>query len=255
MSIARFFQGWRHREILVVLGLGIISVVLWRIPLLGWLFYPFRLFNTFIHELGHGLAAIATGGAFQRFAVNPDLSGVAWSAGGIRWVVTSAGYVGSALFGGILTLLSAWNVPARSVLFWLGVVLGVLCLMFVRNLFGIATGLLLAAGLILAGQRLSAAWADGLLLFLAVQAMLNALDSLLDLVWISSSFGHAVTDARIMASATGIPAIFWALVWTMLSAGILVGTLLLAYRRTPAPVARQTSAGEYVTSADHHRIA
>lgn len=47
--------------------------------------YPFRLFGTFVHELSHGLAAVATGGEFQRFSVQPDVSGLqlaeAWRDG------------------------------------------------------------------------------------------------------------------------------------------------------------------------------
>lgn len=239
MNIARFWQNWRQREILVVLGLGILTLFLWRIPSLGLVFYPFKLFNTFVHELSHGLAAIVTGGGFQRFVVRPDLSGTAWSIGGMRWIIVSAGYIGSALFGGGLTLLAAWGIPARSVLFWLGLALGLLCLLFVRNLFGIVSGMALAAGLLLAARRLDAFWADGLLLFLAVQAMLNSLDSLFDQVGFALAVGSPATDAQIMQQATGIPAFVWALLWTAISLLILIGSLRLAYYRLPAPVVRQ----------------
>lgn len=226
------FQGWRHKEIIAVLFIGVVSIVLWRVPMLGILFYPFQLFNTFIHELSHGLAAILTGGQFVQFAVNPDLSGVAWSAGGIRWVVTSAGYVGAALFGGFLTILSARGAPANTVLVFLGIGLGILCLIFVRNLFGIVSGLILATLLVLAGKYLRPLWADGLLLVLAVQAMLNAIDSLMDLFWLSTR-SSTMTDALIMQEQTGIPAVIWALVWGALSLGILAGSLTLAYRNDP----------------------
>lgn len=108
------------------LGLALLAValiVLWQVPWLGWLAYPFRLFGTFVHELSHGLAAIATGGAFQRFSVQPDLSGLAWSAGGTRVVVTSAGYLGSAIFGGVLIALHARWLTARVLLAGMAVVL------------------------------------------------------------------------------------------------------------------------------------
>lgn len=98
-------KDWRHWLELGVIALALI--VLWQVPWLGSLAYPFRLFGTFVHELSHGLAAIATGGEFQRFSVSPDLSGLAWSAGGIRVVVSSAGYIGSAIFGGVLVALHA----------------------------------------------------------------------------------------------------------------------------------------------------
>lgn len=228
--MAYIFSDRRQRDTLVILGLALGTLILWRIPTLGFLFYPFQLFGTFVHEISHGMAAIITGGTFQRFAVNPDLSGVAWSAGGVRWVVTSAGYIGSAAFGGVLVLLATWGVPPRRILLGLGAALGLLCLLFVRNLFGIAVGLGLAALLVGAAGRLPPRWAGLLVLFLAVQLMLDGLNSLLGLIQLSSR-SAALTDAQIMARATGVPALVWALVWTVVSVAILGATLQLAYRR------------------------
>lgn len=234
--------GWRQREVLLVVGLALATIMAWRVPIVGWLLYPFQLYGTFVHELSHGLAAVLTGGEFRRFVVHPDLSGTALSAGGIRWIVVSAGYIGSAIFGGILTLLSVSAVPARRVLVWLGLTLGVLSLLFVRNLFGLAAGVVLAALLYGAGRKLRETWADSLLLLLAVQMMLNALDSVFDLVQISAASGATRTDAQIMAQATGIPAIVWAGLWSGLSLLILLATLRLAYRRVPPPVVHDQGA-------------
>ncbi|CAA9236485.1 MAG: hypothetical protein AVDCRST_MAG26-1223 [uncultured Chloroflexia bacterium] len=233
-----FLRGWRHREVLMALGMGLLTVILWRLPAFSWLLYPFRLLNTFTHELSHGVAAIATGGEFHRFTVRSDLSGRARSAGGVRWIVTSAGYIGSALVGGVLTILSARGVGARTVLAGLGVVLGVLCLLFVRNIFGVAAGLLLAGALFLAGRRLNRFLADGLLLWLSVQLMLDAFDSLLDLVVLSAT-PDTRTDAQIMADMTGIPAIFWAVLWNMVALAILAASLYVAYRKPPAGIAAE----------------
>ncbi len=221
---------------LLVLVLAVVTVVMGRVPILGWLFYPFQVYGTFVHELSHGLAAILTGGAFRRFAVHPDLSGTATAAGGVSWIVTSAGYLGSAMFGALLTFLSASRVPARVVLLWLGLALGVLSLVFARNVFGIVSGLVLAALLMLAGRRLRESWADALLLFLAVQMMLDALDSVFDLMFLSALRAAPRTDAQIMADATGIPALVWAALWTGVSLVILLSSLRVAYRRTPTPL-------------------
>lgn len=244
MSRSEYMLGWRHREVLLVLGLALTTIIAWRLPVVGWLLYPFQVYGTFVHELSHGVAAVLTGGSFRRFVVNPDLSGTALSAGGIGWIVTSAGYIGSAIFGGILTLLSASNIPARRVLAGLGLTLGVLSLLFVRNLFGLAAGIVLAASLLAAGWRLRESWADGLLLLLAVQMMLNALDSVFDLVQLSAASGATRTDAQIMAQATGIPAIVWAGLWTVVSLVILLASLRVAYRRTPSPVLRDEAGSE-----------
>jgi hypothetical protein len=236
MTVAHFFQGWKQREVLIVLGLAVASMLLWRVPWLGWIFYPFHLFGTFVHELSHGLAAILTGGKFVQFIVRPNFSGVATTAGGVRWVVVSAGYLGSALFGGLLVIISAWGVSARAVLLGLGVILGIMCLLFVRSIFGLVTGFLFSAGLIAAGLYLNTTWASGLLLFLAVQSMLDAVDSVFDLIKLSTHHRYITTDAQIMQSMTFIPAVFWAILWTGISLTILFFSLSIAYRQNPKPI-------------------
>ncbi|MDC8014173.1 M50 family metallopeptidase [Tahibacter soli] len=228
-----FSDGWRVSELVGLAVLTLALLVLWQIPYFGFVVYPFRLFGTFVHELGHGLAALATGGHFERFTVSPDLSGLAWSSGGIRFVIASAGYVGSAVFGGVLILLAARGLSARTLLTALGVLLGLLCLLFVRNLFGIATGLAIAAALVVAGRRLRSPWSDVLLLVLALQLVLDGFNSLFTVLRLSTAT-NVQTDALSMAQATGVPAVVWAVVWTVLSLAMLLVTLRLAYRRRAA---------------------
>lgn len=228
-----FSDGWRWSELAGLAALTLLLLVLWQVPYLGIVVYPFRLFGTFVHELSHGLAALATGGRFERFTVSADLSGLAWSSGGLRFVIASAGYVGSAVFGGILILLAARGLSARTLLTALGVLLGLLCLMFVRNLFGIATGLAIAAALVLAGRRLRPPWSDVLLLVLALQLVLDGFNSLFTVLRLSTA-STVQTDALSMAQATGIPAVVWAVLWTVLSLAMLLVTLRLAYRRRDA---------------------
>ena len=220
-------RDWKHWVELLLLALALI--VLWQVPWLGWLAYPFRLFGTFVHELSHGLAAIATGGHFQRFSVDPDLSGLAWSAGGLRVVVSSAGYIGSAIFGGVLIALHARWLPARALLLGMAVVFGVLCLLFVRNLFGIASALVLTAALWTAGLKLKEYWRDGLLKVLALQLILDGYNSLFTVLQLSRA-GESQTDAAAMAQMTWIPASMWAVLWMLASTAILFFVLRFAMR-------------------------
>jgi hypothetical protein len=231
--MAGFGSRWHGRELLGLFALGIGLLVLWRIPALGWLAYPFRLLSTFVHELSHGAAAIATGGDFDRFVVNPDLSGLAWSAGGTRWIVASAGYVGSALFGTLLLMLGR-VLPARTLLFALGLALALLCVFFVRNAFGAVTGLALAAALMLASVYVRGLWSEGLLLVLALQLLLDGFSSMIDLFWLSAH-GRTHTDAHTLAQLSGLPAPAWAVIWGVVSAVLSLAALRLAYRRAPAP--------------------
>lgn len=224
-----FGDGWRWGELLGLCLLGLLLMLLWQVPALGFVVYPFRLFGTFVHELSHGLAALATGGEFVRFSVHTDLSGLAWSAGGWRWVVASAGYVGSAVFGGLLILLAARGTPARWLLLGLGGALCLLCLLYVRNLFGIATGLALGVSLIAAGLYLKGLLADGLVMVLALQALLDGFNSLFT-VWRLSGEASVHTDAHTMAQLSGLPAGLWVLLWMGFSLFVLLLAMRAAYR-------------------------
>jgi len=58
--------------------------------------------------------------------------------------------------------------------------------------------------------------------FLAVQCVLNALYDLKTVFFLSSPFGPTVpTDAVNMSYATGVPAIFWTVIWIAMALGIL----------------------------------
>lgn len=221
-------KDWRHWRDLLLLAL--VLIVLWRVPWLGWLAYPFRLFGTFVHELSHGLTAVATGGEFQRFSVQPDMSGLAWSAGGIRVIVASAGYIGSAIFGGVLIALHARCLSARTLLLGMAIVFGLLCLLFVRNLFGIATALALTAAMLYAGLKLAEEWRDTLLKVLALQLILDGYNNLFAVLSMSRA-GDSQTDAHTMAQLTLLPASFWAVLWILASSAILFGVLRFAMRR------------------------
>ncbi len=96
-----------RRDFMLAFAAFVVAFVLWQFRPFSPVTYPLRLFVTFIHELGHGTAALATGGEFRNFEVKSSGAGLAYSAGGIRPLVISAGYVGTAVFGA--TLLFAAN--------------------------------------------------------------------------------------------------------------------------------------------------
>lgn len=213
-----------------MLALGLLIVAAGQMPWLHWLVYPFRVFSTFVHELGHGYAALLTGGDFVRFVVRPDLSGAAWSHGGVRLIVASAGYVGSAVAGGVLILLHQRGLSARTLLLGLGALLGLSCLLFIGNLFGALTGLGLSALLLLAGWRLGESWRDALLAILSLQLVLDGYNSLFTVLQISAGTG-CQTDAHTMAQITYIPAPLWALIWIGFSSFVLWHSLRFAFVR------------------------
>jgi len=81
--------------------------------------YPIRLLVTFLHEFGHAIGAILTGGWVENVQINQDGSGWTRSANGNRAITIMGGYIGSAIFGNILFFIGAklkWFVKPTLVL-------------------------------------------------------------------------------------------------------------------------------------------
>lgn len=130
------------------------AFVLWQFSPLVALVYPLRLFVTSVHELGHGLAAIVTGGEFVRFEVQSNGAGLAYSRGGIREIIIAAGYVGTAIFGAVLLFTSNRVRRPEMVAVGLGIAFAGLTLLYSGLAIGhlntlervVAFGLLLVGG-------------------------------------------------------------------------------------------------------------
>jgi hypothetical protein len=60
------------------------------------------LLVTFLHEFGHAMACLISGGHVVALQVNLDGSGLCTTSGGNRALVTAGGYIGSVLFGNIM---------------------------------------------------------------------------------------------------------------------------------------------------------
>lgn len=200
---------------------ALVSIGLWRTPVL----YPLKIFVVFIHETGHALTAVLTGGEVVTMVVTPRESGYVEYRGGVPLLVASAGYLGSAAFGGVMLFLSGrerWATPIFSAL---ALLFSGVTLCFVRNGFGLIFGLLTAtvfAGL--AWKRFPGA--HYIIDVLAVMSTLYALYDLSDFFFIG-----AETDAVILARLTPIPAFVWAILWSVVSVGVVCLAGARALRR------------------------
>jgi hypothetical protein len=189
--------------LLVVLA----SIALWRTPVL----YPLKIFVVFIHETGHALTAVLTGGQVLEMVVTPWESGYVQYRGGIPLLVAAAGYVGSATFGSVMLLLAGREAWAGSVFGGLALLFGGVTLCFVRNGFGLIFGMGTATVFaVLACKRFPGA--HYAIDILAVMSTLYALYDLSDFLLIG-----AETDAVILAQMTSIPAFVWAISWSVVS--------------------------------------
>lgn len=235
-------RGARPQVQVLLIALAI-TVILWFIPFLDLVAYPFRLFVTFIHESGHALAALVTGNRVQSLSVSPDGSGFVYHTTS-NWLtamfISSAGYLGAMGYGTLLLVLIRRGVSPRAILYASAVPILTLTLLFGWGTpFTIIAGVLLAGALIAIGRYARPAIANFLVALLAVQCIVNAFFDLRTLFFLSRPFsGGASTDATNMARITHLPALFWVFVWTALAVAMLWGALRLYIGKEsdPAPI-------------------
>lgn len=222
----------------------LLTALLWLVPYSDYVLYPLRLFVTFVHESGHAVATVLSGGMVDSLTVHPDGSGVTrvrtspfWS-----WLSLSGGYLGAALFGALMLQvgrLRGVRNAGKSALAVAGALVLLAALLWsmnpLTNLFTLATGLALAALLFLTARFASPGAADLLASFLAVQCCLNALLDLRTLLYLTSArLGD--NDAVFMSEQYGLPPLFWAGAWA-LTALLILGVALRSYWRASAGAA------------------
>lgn len=200
------------------------TVALWFVPFASLLLYPLRLFVTFIHEGSHALAAVLTGGVARQIFIQSDASGVTETGGGWGIVIVMAGYLGATAYGAGMLTLARRPGAARLALGLSGAMVAGLDLLLVRNGFAFGWGIAIGAGLLVAARRLSGRAAELTAMFLGVQCVANALFDLKTLVGLSAPRGP-VSDAVLMSQIIPLPPVVWAVLWSVLSLGILLAAL------------------------------
>jgi len=218
---------------IVVLLISVaLSLALPHVPFGRWVWWPLMLVSTLVHELGHGIAAVLTGGDFIRFEMFANGSGVAMTRGGIRALVSAGGLVGPAFGACALFFMARTEKRARIALGVVAVLLLVALALVVRNLFGVFFVASLAAVLLLI-VKFGNAWAARFgLVFLAVQLALSVFsrgDYLFTDV-AKTSAGNMPSDVAQMADALLLPYWFWGGLCGLISVAVLALGLRLYLR-------------------------
>jgi hypothetical protein len=230
----------QRQERAIVLAL-LASLLLWNLPFGGLILYPFKLLATWLHEMSHGVVMLLTGAGFSHLEIFRDTSGIAFAERGVggagRTAIASAGYMGAALLGAALLVLSQTGRRARAILIGFAVALALSLLFWVRNDFGmgaVAIGAL--ACLILArfgGESVSLLVVN----FVAAQACINAVLDIRVLFrpqLVINGEVVGVSDAHNMAAASFGTHWMWAGVWLGWSFICFYAALRLAYLRQRA---------------------
>lgn len=208
-----------------------LTLALYAIPLAipqAWpLAWPLVLLSTLVHELGHGLAALALGGRLEALYIWPDASGIAVYAaefGRLRHALTAAGgLLGPPLAAAALFVAGRHPRSARRALAFGAVLLTVVALLWTRNAFGLGFVLGLAAALGALAWRGSPRSGQVAAVFLAVQLALSAF-SRGDYLFTDTAVtarGAGLSDVAQIAQALWLPYWLWGAAIALLSLMLL----------------------------------
>lgn len=198
-----------YRRLAALLVLFCLALWQWEA---AWMF-PLRVLMTLIHEFGHGLAALLTGGSIDRITVEPGLGGLCYTRGGWRWVILPSGYLGSMAAGCAMILAASRSRYDRFFSLAMGACVLAATLLFVRSRVGFGYGLLTGAALASSGWWLSEEFNDFLLCFLGTMSCLSAV---FGLKYLASYNGN--NDALMFSHEIfPLPALVWAVLWAALA--------------------------------------
>ncbi|HEY9774041.1 MAG TPA: M50 family metallopeptidase [Planktothrix sp.] len=219
------------------------SILFANAPVISWFLAPITQFTTMVHEMGHALVCMATGGYVNGLTIVSDgqgHGGLTNCMGGNPFLYAQAGYLGTAVFGSFLIWLCQFPRAAKSCLCVMGGAFAMATLALVganvlhtgfQGFFSFVWGLAMSAFLVWAGIKWKPAAANFLMLFLAVQTALNSVTSLLYLAQFSMGLspGGGWSDATNMQMMTGIPAACWAIFWALSSIAMVGFTIWRVY--------------------------
>ncbi|MEM8537465.1 MAG: M50 family metallopeptidase [Pseudomonadota bacterium] len=183
---------------------------LWQTPGLA----PLKILIVFFHEAAHAIATVLTGGRVISLSVSPDEGGVVWSMGGSRFVILTAGYLGSLLIGVTLLVFATRTRADRAVMGLLGITMLVIAALYIRDLFAlgftVGTGLAMLAIARLFGHRVN----DLILRLIGLTSIIYVpYDIFSDTIARSA----LRSDARMLAEEFGGTTVMWGGLWLIIS--------------------------------------
>jgi len=183
--------------------------------------YPIRLFVTFLHEFGHAIGAVITGGWVEEVQINADGSGWTRSVNGNRPITIMGGYLGSALFGNLLFLIGARAKPLVKPMMAI-VIFSMLVTGFYWYNSMFTTGVLVAFSLALLLIMWKTSWSDEVLMFLGLASV----------IYIIQDFNVGPrSDLKAYEEVMVIlPAQAWMYIWLAVAVLLLVFNLRLLFR-------------------------
>ncbi|OCH90657.1 hypothetical protein OBBRIDRAFT_776614 [Obba rivulosa] len=219
---------------LIVAACYIVAIaILWHVPYLSVIIYPFKLLTVGLHEMSHAVMGVLTCAHIHSIELDPDEGGSTRMSGGIPWITLPAGYLGSTFIGAAL-IACGFDTDASKVASLVLAVFFLLTLWWARREWMTWLLILGMSGLIILFWFVKGGVAlRFFILFIGVMSDLYCLWDIIDDTIERKVNG---SDASAFAQICGCcPSQVWGVIWLLeaiclFAAGIIVG--LVAFKES-----------------------
>jgi peptidase M50B-like protein len=155
-----------------------------------------------------------------RIELSSHQGGLCYTLGGNTFIILSAGYLGSLLWGGIILVASARMKYDKEIVSILGAILLGVGVVYVRPIFsfGFPFCIVLGFALIMSGRHLSGGFNDTLAKIIGLTSCLYAA---IDIISDGISRSIPCSDANALARLYLLPGWLWSFIWLVIA---IVGT-------------------------------
>ncbi|KAF2772757.1 hypothetical protein EJ03DRAFT_366928 [Teratosphaeria nubilosa] len=222
--------------------LGIIAVyvvviaLLWNIPYVRYVLWPFKMLVIAFHEFGHAITACCTGGRVESISLDPHEGGVTHMRGGVSAITLPAGYLGSSIIGMLLTFAGFDIVASKVASFVLGACF-LLTLWWGKKDWLTILTILIAVGLLIGFWFI--AHAEPLRWFVLFIGVMSSLYSVWDICDDLILRKVNSSDASQFAKRYGGSSQCWGVIWSIISLCFMAFGIIAGIAAFPETFAQQ----------------
>jgi len=229
-----------HPRTAILVAAALVYVVGAYVPFGHQALYPLTLFTTWVHEMGHGLTALALGGRFTELQIFSDASGWAAAFASPGWgeaLVAAGGLLAPPIVGAIMIATVHGPRRARITLGVLAIALIVSLAIWVRSATGLVAMPIVALALGYTAWRGFAEHPERRVIVVQVLGVVLALDTLTRMIGyvfekqVTVDGKVSRTDIQAVADNLGGSYILWGMLVTAIAVGLLGGALWWAWKR------------------------
>ena len=212
------------KQILLLIIILAAIFFLWQYPFL----YPLKLLIVFFHESSHALMTVFTGGQVKELVINHMQGGHVISLGGNRFIILSAGYLGSLIWGSSIYLMAVRSLWDKAIMSSLGILILAITGFFVRDFFALVFCVLTGIIMIILGNKANMQINDIILRVIGVTSMMYVP---LDIYSDTIQRLHLRSDAFMLAEEFGGATWGWGSLWILISLIIIVYVIKMGLKQ------------------------